>query len=362
MLSMKKGLAALVAACFLFIGGGQAQAVVGIPDDVPANTLLYPFFKVTSTASGTQDTLFVVTNTDTTQPQTAHVIVWSVKSVHVYDFNINLTPGDVWSCSLRDLIVTGAGCAEVPPAPPVVRTQLLTTLSTGETLLAGYVTVEAVSFATSLLPTDSGYPRDDDNILIGHEYIVNLPAGSATGLNAVSIEYVSLGNLSELGQPAVGFGIINGGGSSDTATGFFTSTDGLERINGREGDIAQTGDAQLDDWWQIIRYFTASVPGLTVETELWLWKDSNLADASVNVSMYDEAEVFHSVTLPLPLEVNFINIRDFITPGAPGGWFRIPHGSETQSVAYSLQLANDASAVLRWDAIFPAHRQYTQFN
>jgi hypothetical protein len=360
---MKKGLAALVAACFLFVGGGQAQAVVGIPDDVPANTLLYPFFKVnpSRTASKAQDTLIVITNTDN-QFEWVHVILWSVKSVHVYDFNVLLTPYDVYSCSLYDLIL-GNGCPSgVGPAPTRVATDLL---ASGQ--LRGYATVDAVTASTSLLPDNPLYPRDDDNILIGHEYIVDLPAGSATGLNAVSIEFVD----PMLGHPAVGFGTVNGGGIGDTTTGFFTPTDGLERIDGFEGDLAQTGTADTLNWWQIIRYFTAEAPTpnnvcdasdtFCVDTELWLWKDSNLASAVVNIAVYDEAENFHSVNLDMPFEVNFVKVRDIITPKVPGGWFRIQLGPDTQSVAYSLQLANDADATLRWDAIFPAHRQYSDY-
>src|SRR4029453_8545659 len=106
-----------------FLGiGGVAQAVIGIPDDVPGSTLLFPFFKVNPnrTATDTQDTLLVVTNTAgaTTSAQSAknpnivvHFTIWSVASRHIYDFSVFLTPHDVFSCSLYDLIVGGTGCA-----------------------------------------------------------------------------------------------------------------------------------------------------------------------------------------------------------------------------------------------------------
>ena len=62
---MRKGLAALAAAVFFLSVGGVAQAVIGVPDDVPGSTLLYPFFKVNPTRvfDDAQDTLLVVTNT-----------------------------------------------------------------------------------------------------------------------------------------------------------------------------------------------------------------------------------------------------------------------------------------------------------
>ncbi|MSQ47163.1 MAG: hypothetical protein EXR78_02055 [Deltaproteobacteria bacterium] len=361
MIRMKKGLAALAAACFLFAGMEKAQAVVGIPDDVPGSTLLYPFFKVTPTRTGnqsTQDTLFVATNTDT-QTQIVHFVLWSVSSQHVYDFNVTLTGNDVFSCSLYDLIL-GSGCSnegeKISPAPSSVATRLKDTASG---LLLGYVTGDTVVSRTSLLPTASNYPRDFANVLIGHEYIVDLPLGSATGLNAVSIEYADTTLFPADGHPAVPFTGI--AANNITATGFFTSTDGLERLDGREGDLAQTRDADTNKWWEIVRYFTISAPGIAIKSELWLWKDTNNPNLFVNLEIFDEAENLHSISIELPFEVNFRNVGDLITPGAPGGWFRIPFAATAQSVAFSLQLANDKDAKLRWDAIFPAHRQYTDY-
>ena len=55
-------------------------------------------------------------------------------------------------------------------------------------ILAGYVTADVVSGPTSVFPGQPGYPFMEWNILIGHSYLVNLPAGSATGFNAVGIE------------------------------------------------------------------------------------------------------------------------------------------------------------------------------
>jgi hypothetical protein len=76
---------------------------------------------------------------------------------------------------------------------------------------------------------------------------------------------------------------------------------------------------------------------------------------------------------------------DIVTPGAPGGWFRVrftcgpfnycgydPLNPATwtaggalrtpiQAIAYSLQFANSQEATLRWDAVFPSHRQYSDY-
>jgi hypothetical protein len=283
-------------------------------------------------------------------------------------------------------------------------------------ILAGYVTADVVSAATSLFPGQAGYPFRDQNILIGHSYLVNLPAGSSTGVNAVSIEAVSNSPPSgtSLGQAAValapsvqtGFYLTRcieeqGGGAASACIPNTGAVYGnRERIDGFSGDIAQTvnsvgfppattgGDSPLS---LILRYF--SVEDLNGRSEVWLWKDRNTtgAAANVNLAVYDEDENAHSVTFNLPNEVNFAATRSIITPGAPGGWFRIrficgqfgycsynPLDGSTweetsttpiQAVAYSLQFANSLGSgtpgpgveFLRWDALFPAHRQYTTY-
>jgi hypothetical protein len=287
--------------------------------------------------------------------------------------------------------------------------------------LIGYVTADVVSEVTSLFPGQDNYPFRYSNILIGHEYVVNLPAGSSTGINATSLETI----IPCFGHPAdplfVQFDLNTGGfyrtRCNDEHTGLGTicapqltlTCSGLtaiygdltERIDGPNGDFAQTGDAGgyavsngatppvltqvLPDspLSLILRYFSADA--LNGRSEVWLWKDRNTSGSAgnVNVAVYDEAENVHSITFPLPHEVNFAATADIITPGANGGWFRIkfPCGqfgscgysyrdnnltsAPIQAVAYSLQFADstggDSSATLRWDALFPAHRQYTNY-
>jgi hypothetical protein len=106
--------------------------------------------------------------------------------------------------------------------------------------------------------------------------------------------------------------------------------------------------------------------------------------------VYDDAENVHSVTFSVAGEVSFNVTEDIITPGASDGWFRVkylcglfgscaynyatPPGTGTpapqppiQSVAFSVQFADSAGEgtpsdeTLRWDATFPAHRQYTNY-
>lgn len=420
---MRKGLAALAAAVFFLSVGGVAQAVIGVPDDVPGSTLLYPFFKVNParSASDAQDTLLVITNTagatslvqSGVAPNVAvHVTLWSAASVHVYDFSIVLTPHDVWSCSLFDLIMTTNGCDQALPAPIGVRTALTSTVD-GKTALIGYVTADLVYSPTFLFPGQSGYPYGRGNVLIGHMYLVNLINGSSTGFNAVSLEtdnpcygHNALPVSGQLVQNSGGFyrtrceeeqGAANCEPTPRPSLCYAPLANGdyNERIDGPNGDWAQTGNAGgYQDTLTglnvtpdsplslMVRYFSASA--IEARTEVWLWKDRNTTAAAgaLNVAVYDEDENVHSVQFNLPNEVNFALTEQIITPGAPGGWFRIkypcsPFGScgynygnpvgdagarpPIQSVAYSLQFAQSSNASLRWDAAFPAHRQYTDY-
>jgi hypothetical protein len=418
---MRKGLAAFIAAFFLLGVAGKAQAVIGIPDDVPGSTLLFPFFKVQPTRTDTdnQDTLIVVTNTSASAA-IVHFTIWTYNSVHVFNFTVRLTGHDVFSCSLYDLIVNPTGgcfndgsTPAVRPAPAGVATTLKNN-PLDPNLLVGYVTADVVSSETALFPGQDNYPFLYSNVLIGHEYLVNLPSGSSTGINATSLETI----FPCFGHPADPLAIqftVNTGGfyrtrCNDEHSGLGTVCapqltltcsgitapygDLTERIDGPNGDFAQTGDAggynngtanitPDSPLSLIIRYFSLSA--LNGRSEVWLWKDRNTtgAAANVNVAVYDEAENVHSITFSLPHEVNFARTADIITPGANGGWFRITFpcgqfGSCTysypgnnlatppiQAVAYSLQFADSnggtADATLRWDALFPAHRQYTNY-
>jgi hypothetical protein len=375
---MKKGLAALAAACFLFGGTGKAQAVIGIPDDVPGNSLLFPFFTVNAnrnTANGVGsdlDTLVVITNTGNVGSSGSlggdlevHIAIWTVRSEHVYDFNITLTHHDVFSCSLYDILV-GGGCTpeDVAPAPPIAA-QLLAVDDTG--LLAGYITADVVTAQTSALPDNLTYPFGAHNVLIGHEYLVDLPNGSATGLNAVSIESTT----PLFGHPASPAVVFSDGFYNDDSP-----VDNLERFSGWNGDQAQTASGgDSDEFDLIVRYFSASA--LNGRTSIWLWKECNGSDeidleddlddtecansATLNVSVYDEDENVHSITFNFPDEVNFVLINPFVTPGVNGGWLRLPVDPEVQATAYTVQRASEERTDLRWDAVFPAHRQYTDY-
>ncbi len=232
-----------LAVAFALVGllalGGQAFAVICTIDDVPAATLLLPYFEVNldDTANGI-NTLFSINNASATAVL-AHVVVWSDLSVPVLDFNIYLTGYDVQTISLRDIIASGilprtasagqdlsdtispqgafsqdvnyASCNGFLPPPDLpanflsghlqpaltgkASTFILGGLCAGQNLgdniARGYVTVDAVNACNLLFPGDPGYfpgVATDQNVLWGDYFYVNTGQNFAQGETLVHIE------------------------------------------------------------------------------------------------------------------------------------------------------------------------------
>jgi hypothetical protein len=244
-------------------------------------------------------------------------------------------------------------------------------------------------------------------------YLVNLIQGASTGFNAVSIESAQpcFGHqaVSDAGAAtANSFGFYRTrcadeqGGAANCATvapapGACTQSvaysDYTERIDGPNGDFAQTGtaggftggDVVDSPLSLIIRYL--AVDALNADTQILSWRDrAPAAGTTLNLAVFDDEEHQHSVTVTVENEVNFNVTADVISPGAPDGWFRLqytcglfntctynyaaPAGGSVppmQAMTFSVQNADSAgagtpsAATLRWDATFPAHRQYTNY-
>lgn len=104
-----KRFSVLIALALLAIAG-TGYAVTCSYDNVPAATLLVPYFKVSLNGatdypigSGGTDTLVSITNVST-PGVIAHVTVWNKYSKAVIDFNIPLTGKDTVSFSMRDIM------------------------------------------------------------------------------------------------------------------------------------------------------------------------------------------------------------------------------------------------------------------
>ena len=103
---MKKLCLCLALASLLGLGS-QAFAVIGTIDNVPAATLLLPYFEVRTTGPLTGiNTLFSINNASATAVL-AHVTVWSDQSIPVLDFDVYLTGFDVQTINLNEVLVWG---------------------------------------------------------------------------------------------------------------------------------------------------------------------------------------------------------------------------------------------------------------
>jgi hypothetical protein len=203
--------AAIVLLLLGLLGSGPAGAVICTADNVPAATLLLPYFELDLSRQGGKQTLFSINNASATAVL-AHVVVWSDLSVPVLDFNVYLTGYDVQTINLWDLLHgilprtasasqdTGenepdpaptptaisnqgafsqdidfpscTGQLPPPPLPASFVNQLLLSLTgkpsanlgnrcagrdLGDNIARGYITVDTVNNCTLRFPGDAGY-------------------------------------------------------------------------------------------------------------------------------------------------------------------------------------------------------------
>jgi hypothetical protein len=236
--------------CVLGIGIGMgstppAQAVICTVDDVPAATLLLPYFEQDIGDPWGNTTLFSINNASATAVL-AHVVVWSDLSVPVLDFNVYLTGYDVQSVSLRDILVYGvlphtasdgqdpadtadpndgisnqgsfsqdinfASCTgQLPPPvlPPSFISHLQNSLTgqfssilggcagldRGDNIARGYITIDTVNNCTLRFPGDAGYfvaggggDATNQNVLWGDYFYISEGQNFAQGETLVHVE------------------------------------------------------------------------------------------------------------------------------------------------------------------------------
>jgi len=238
--------------CLALLGllalGSQAGAVICATDDVPAATLLLPYFEVDGASANGVTTLFSINNASATAVL-AHVTVWTDLSFPVLDFNVYLTGYDVQSINLRDILINGvlprtasagqdpgdtispkgsfsqdinfASCSGQLPPPSQLPADFLLYLRNaltgqpstgisgcnsssgaccaaqafGDNILRGYVTVDTVSNCTLRFPSDLGYfgsggtgDATNQNVLWGDVFFVNSAENFASGNPLVHIE------------------------------------------------------------------------------------------------------------------------------------------------------------------------------
>jgi hypothetical protein len=229
-------------ACLLAVLAAPAFAVIGTVDDVPAATLLLPYFEVDLDDPNGVTTLMSINNASATAIL-AHVVLWTDLSVHILDFNVYLTGYDVQSINLRDILVDGnlpvtASAGQDPgdtisPKGPasqdinfatcngilaydnpalsddyIDHVQLMLTgqgspyfgfngacggYDHGDRIARGYVTVDTVNACNTTFPSDPGYfgPGGfvtNQNVLWGDYFYVNAGENFAQGETLVHVE------------------------------------------------------------------------------------------------------------------------------------------------------------------------------
>ena len=237
---MRKRLCFLLAVAIAVCAAPSASALICTIDDVPAATLLLPYFEVDLDNEWGINTLFSINNASASAVL-AHVVVWSDLSVPVLDFNIYLTGYDVQTINLRDIFVHGvlprtasdgqdpndtispqgelsqdinfASCAgQLPPPrlPATFITHLQNSLTgqasavlgnrcagrnLGNRYTRGYITVDTVNNCTLRFPGDAGYfgaggtgDVTNQNVLWGDYFYVEDMNNLAQGETLVHIE------------------------------------------------------------------------------------------------------------------------------------------------------------------------------
>ena len=171
--------------------------VAGIPDPVPAATLLVPYFEVgISEAENPTNTLIMVRNVLADSNCTVHYEIWDIDGRPVGirgNFNNHI------AASLRDVINNMAD------------EEAKQMLTQGD-VYRGFITFDVVSEATNSTPLDNDYPFRSLNALEGRIYYTRLEEGSSNGLNMVHIEDV-------------------GSDVSSFLRGFYSNSDSREEID-----------------------------------------------------------------------------------------------------------------------------------
>jgi hypothetical protein len=268
---MSKKIAVCLALVSLMALGGEAVAEMCTIDDVPAATLLLPYFEVDLNSSDGVTTLFSINNASAAAA-VAHVTVWTDLSVPVLDFDVYLTGFDVQTMNMRDVVngilpltaddladptdtVSNQGNAAPAPlgqpqdidfpgtsgpcvAPSYsplgagfVQGHLIPALTGnasniancvgvnyGDNIARGYVTVDVVTECNLDFPSSPGYFTGTaafDNVLWGDYFYIDTANNFAQGETLVHIE------ACEPGDGYIGF-VGNGAGHCPFGVGDFT--------------------------------------------------------------------------------------------------------------------------------------------
>ena len=304
-----------------------ARAEIGTLDEVPAATLLLPYFEVDLASMSGRTTVFTIGNTQDS-PSIAHVTLWTDLSYPTLTFDVYLTGYDVQTVNLRDVFATGnlpgtshsnttispvgffslathpdtgvgpgsASCNSLlPPLPlsPALLTHLRAThtgqasvlvlggtctgFDHGDTIARGYITIDNALSCSQATPDTDGY-------------FVNGGAGVASNVNALvgDFAYIDTENARAEGHALIH---LEAGSSPQTQPGDYT-------FYARYSGGADNREALPTTY--AARYVAQGIGG---ETSSFLyWRDSKRDPSPFNCALLWPS--------PFPLSTNQIAIFD----------------------------------------------------
>jgi len=294
----------------------NARAEIGTADQVPAATLLLPYFEVKLDDPNGVNTSFTINNASASAAL-AQVTLWTDEGIPTLNFNVYLTGYDVQQVNLRSLFDggfvpitaddltdagdvvsphgalaqdinypgTGGVCETLYTSPELSAAELkhIRTAHTGrrsallggcagaaygDVVARGYVTVDSVTQCTSTNPSTAGYfggTADSRNILWGDYAIVNPAQNSEVGSSLVHVESCdATGFLGYVGNGASNCPFVAG---DYTFYGRYVGFDGSDRREPLSSVFAT-------------RYANGGT--FTGGTDLLVWRDTKLPPTGAN--------------------------------------------------------------------------------
>lgn len=396
--------------CLALLGllalGGQVIAEIGTIDDVPAATLLLPYFEIDLDDPNNITTLFSINNASAA-PAIAHITLWTDLSVPTLDFNVFLTGYDVVTFNLRDLFDTGTipstshlggpsspvgsfsvvtnpisgvgpgsvSCNSQLPLPALPAALLnhiraahtgnasaifggaCSAQALGDNVARGYITIDNVNFCTLDFPGDVGYFVDGGQ-------------GAANNINQLwgDYFYIDVANAFAQGETLVHIEADNSIGVGDYT--FYAKFSGGE--DNREG-LASTFASR----------YVLDFGGVAGGTDLVVWRDEKLIASPFGcgglpapypltqnqIVIFDEMEnpevpatspfspaIGQDILVPFPACTNRVAVGgpDFpVTPNA--GWLYLNLNTSTGGLpAFDPITQNWVTTIMSADGLFSA--------
>ena len=402
---MKKFYIALSVLALLVLTVVPSQALVGIPDRVPANEFTIP---VVVAMDGTLDTLVAINevggvgNTPLV-PATVFAVhwqLWNRRSGEIIDDFIPYTPNDVTTVAIGAQII-------FPMLSDADRASIEADLDTDgvNDHYVCYITfVDTVTTAAGTVGTGL-------NHLVSKFYWADVPGGRAAGLSGAGREFID----TTFNAVAAGVGYHpyqrvpqNWAGSAPwydpSATVSLLAWENFEAFSAisyatsawREqgilpypniGVIPFPGDRGISfaGAWNmrfVPRWWLYTELG---ENNIFIWKSRNQTASEalpldpsaiggwtgITIAVYDNEEDGVSRNINLPDELNILDVKEIIpaswipvglTPlDQLGGWMNIPmpdgrFAFAVDLLAWNWQRSENASASLNWSSLFEVHR------